>query len=211
MRPILLRRGSPLPRLQWRQPTEEAATSTASRVWTYADLEQMPESEDGRRYEIIDGDLIATASPIPLHQLVLIRATRGFDRAALAADAGVVLTAPIDVRFAPRQVAVPDLLFIARDRLDIIGPKAIEAAPDIVVEIFSPSTRSRDRGRKMDMYARFGVREYRLIDPEAGSVVAFELRNGHYQALPQEGGVARSKVLPGLAIDLASLFLPAGG
>jgi len=185
--------------------------STESRTWTYADLEQLPESEDGRRYEIIDGELIVTASPIPLHQLVLMRTAREFDRAALADDAGIVLTAPVDVRFAPRQVAVPDLLFVARDRLHIVGPKAIEAAPDIVVEILSPSTRNRDRGRKMDLYARFVVREYWLIDPEARSVAVFALRDGRYEPLPQEGGVARSEVLPGVAIDVASLFGPARG
>ena len=107
------------------------------------------------------------------------------------------------------EVVIPDLLFISRKRLHLVGPTAIEGPPDLVVEILSPATRSRDLGAKMALYARFGVREYWVVDPVARSISVFVLRDGRYEPLPQEGGIARSIVLPGLAIDVAALFAAA--
>lgn len=185
------------------------ATTTATKRWTYADLDRLPESENGERYEIIDGELIVTPSAVPLHQLADYRLTRRLGDHVEGGRLGQIFFAPVDVRLGD-QTLIPDLLFISRARLDIVGPKAIEGAPDLVVEILSPSTRDRDLGVKKAVYARHGVREYWIVDPEARSVTVFALRGDRYEPLPQEGGVARSEVLAGLAIDVAALFAAAG-
>lgn len=185
-------------------------TASRTKTWTYADLEAMPESEDGKRYEIIDGVLIVTPLAVPFHQLVQIRLSRAFDRATLAEDAGIVLNAPVDIVFAPRQVAIPDIVFISRDRVGIIGSMAIEQPPDIVVEILSPSTKRRDLGAKRRLYARYGVREYWIADTAARALTVLVLPGDGYEPLPQERGIARSEVLPGLAVGVAALFAPVG-
>ena len=99
-------------------------------------------------------------------------------------DLGLVLDAPIDVRLTPDNVLIPDVMFIARDRLHIIGPKAIDAPPDLVVEILSPGTRQRDLATKRTLYARFGVQEYWIVDPDARSVTVLTLAGDHYEEVP---------------------------
>lgn len=113
--------------------------------------------------------------------------------------------APVDVRLGD-QTLIPDLLFIRRDRLYIVGSKAIEGAPDLVIEILSPSTKCRDLGRKADIYAQFGVPEYGIVDPVAQTLTIFARRGDRYEEVPPSGGTARSNVLPGLALDVAALF-----
>lgn len=185
------------------------ATPTVTKRWTHEDLDRLPESENGDRYEIIDGELFVTPSAIPLHQLVDYRLTRWIGDYVEGGRLGQVFFAPVDVKLGD-QTLIPDLLFIRRDRLHIVGPKAIEGAPDLVVEILSPSTQHRDRGRKAEIYARSGVPEYWIVDPQARSVTIFGLRGDRYEEVWQEGGVARSRVLPGLAVDVAALFAAAG-
>lgn len=185
------------------------STATVHKVWTYADLEAMPESEDGRRYEIIDGELIVTPSPIPFHQSLSLEATIRIAGVVRSGDLGRVLTAPVDVTLADGAVVVPDIVFVRRDRLDIIGPKAIEGPPDLIVEILSPSTKRRDQVAKKALYARNGVREYWIIDPEARTLGIFALRGDRFEPLPGNDGVVRSEVLSGLAIDVAALFAAA--
>ena len=186
--------------------------STATRIWTYADLEEMPESQDGTRYEIIDGELIVTPSPIPLHEELTMELIDRFNAVIRPGRLGRLYGARVDVKLAGDDTVtvVPDLFFVRRDRLHIVGPKAIIGAPDLVVEILSPSTRVRDLGAKMASYARYGVREYWVVDPVARSIAVFVLQGDHYLELPQEGGIARSTVLPGLEIDVAALFAAAG-
>lgn len=187
------------------------ATPTVTRRWTYEDLDRLPESENGDRYEIIDGVVIVTPSPIPLHQASSGGLFFEFESFVRPRRLGRVLSAPVDVKLADDEpVLVPDLVFVARERLHIIGPKAIEGAPDIVVEILSPSTKDRDLGIKRAIYARYGVREYWIVDPQARSVTVLALRGDRYEPRPKEGGVARSAVRPGLAIDVAALFAAVG-
>lgn len=185
---------------------EEATMSTASRTLTYADLDLLPDRETGDRYELIDGELVVTPSPIPFHQVVLGRGFRLFDAFVVRTNVGIVLTAPVDVVLATGVVVVPDLLVIARHRLGIIGPKAIEGPPDLVLEIHSPSTRDRDLGEKKALYARYRVPEYWAGDPDARSITVFALRDGRYDVLPLVDGRARSEVLPGFEVEVAGLF-----
>lgn len=121
--------------------------SAAPRPLTYEDLLETP--DDGNRYEILGGELIVSPAPTPMHQRVLARLFRLIDRFVQDKNAGELFFAPLDVRFDPHDIVEPDLLFIRRERLDIIDEKLIEGAPDLVVEVLSPSSRGRDRVRKM--------------------------------------------------------------
>jgi len=118
--------------------------------------------------------------------------------------------APTVVKPTPDAWVVPDLCFVARERLSIVGPSAIDGAPDLIVEILSPSIRGRDLAQKRALYERIGVREYWLLDPRERTVAAYVLRGGCYEALPLIDGKIRSEVVPRLAIDVAALFAAAG-
>ena len=179
--------------------------SILARPLTYEDLAQMP--ADGNRYEVIDGELFVTAAPLKKHQKL---SARLFDLFYDQQKAGLgeAYFAPVDVRLSPHDIVQPDLIFIRRDRLDIYLPIGIvEGPPDLVVEILSPSTRSTDQVRKAAMYARGGVPEYWIADPDAPSLTVYALRDGQYQPVPAEPGTARSLVLPGLVVDLGALFV----
>ncbi len=183
--------------------------STVTRTWTYADLADWPESDDGNRYEIIDGELIVTPAPIPPHELLTIELVFRFGEVVRPGRLGRLFTAPVDVLLPGGDALEPDLVFIRADRLDIVGPAAIEGPPDIVVEILSPSTRARDLGRKMELYAALGVPEYWIVDPDARTATLFALRGETYEPIPQQEGRVRSTVLPDLEFDVAALFAAA--
>jgi Uma2 family endonuclease len=134
-----------------------------ARPLTYADLPQMP--HDGRRYEIIGGELFASPSPTTIHQLLVYRLTRIVGDAVDSGNLGWVLPGPVDVRLGKHTVVVPDLLLVRTERLDIVKPAFIERAPDLIVEVWSPSTRSRDAVQKAPAYAEAAVPEYWLPDP----------------------------------------------
>lgn len=135
-----------------------AAAITVPRL-TYDDLTFVPQAREGDRHELFDGELVVTPSPVPAHQIVSDNIVHALNTIVRSNRLGRVVTAPIDVKLTPTVVAVPDIVFIRRERLDIVGQKAIEGAPDLIVEILSPSTRRRDLGTKRALYERFGVPE----------------------------------------------------
>ena len=127
-------------------------------VLTYEDYCALP--NDGRRYEILEGELFVTPSPSRAHQrlsanLFMILNSHGRDR-----DLSEVFYAPFDVILEKTSVVVPDLLFVSRDRLGIVTDRGVEGAPDLIVEILSPGTAHRARLDKAQLYARHGVRRY---------------------------------------------------
>jgi len=177
----------------------------ASKHWTFADLAQFDESE---RYEIYDGQLIPMApSPDFHHQEIaanLHLLLSGFVRPR---QLGKLVFAPADVVLSDDNVVQPDLLFIAKENLGIIQ-KQVHGAPDLVVEILSPSTLRYDRQNKLELYARFGVKEYWIVDPANRSleILVFEGNRFAVHSIAAETGLAESKVLPGLSIDVAHIF-----
>jgi Uma2 family endonuclease len=119
---------------------------------------------------------------------------------------GQVLFAPVDVRFSDRDQVQPDLLFIRGERLDIYQGHTVQGAPDLVVEIVSPSDRSFDEVRKRALYEANGVPEYWIVDPKARTLRLLVLTEGRYvEAAPRDGRL-RSTVLPDLVVDPAALF-----
>ncbi|MGH9367515.1 MAG: Uma2 family endonuclease [Thermoanaerobaculia bacterium] len=173
--------------------------------FTYQDYLLLPEE---RRYEILDGDLFMTPAPTTRHQRVSLKLTMLLSEFVRTRKLGEVLYAPCDVVLSEMDVLQPDILFVSRERSSIIGEKFISAAPDLVVEILSPSTADRDRGLKAKVYARFGVRELWIVDPEAETVTLLTGAEAGFAAAGtyRPGQTLRSRVLEGLEIPIAEIF-----
>ena len=154
--------------------------------FTYHDYLLLP---DEKRAEIIGGDLIMEPTPGYGHQLVVKNLVKLLDRHVGLLKLGVIIPSPIDVILSEEDVVLPDVIFIARERYHIIRKK-IHAAPDLAVEVISTRHAARDRELKMKLYARYGVKEYWMVDPDSGTVEVYSLRRG----LPWEAG-ARSKTV----------------
>lgn len=176
---------------------------------THADLISLPADEHIR--EIINGALFVSPPPSLEHQGVLLNLTRIFSNACEAADfVGVVRFAPAPVKFNPYCVVEPDLIFVRRERWEeIYRDGVIMGAPDIVVEVIAPGSRSHDRVTKFGLYAGNGVPEYWLVDPVAREVAMHTLVMGVYEPVtPNRDGALVSRVLPGVTVDPAGCFAP---
>ena len=125
------------------------------KVLTYEDYLRL---EDEKRYEVIDGGLMELTTPTPLHQGILGNIVFLVWDFVRKREVGKILHAPLDVVFSARNVLQPDMIFISKDRLGIIGEKAIMGPPDLVVEIISPATVRRDTVVKRGIYERLRVR-----------------------------------------------------
>lgn len=172
---------------------------------TIADYERLPE---GAPYQLIDGELIMTPSPAPFHQIVSARLEFALMGFVIERGLGTVLDAPIDIVLSEGDVYQPDIIFIRSERRAIIGEKNIQGAPDLVVEILSPSTAYYDLRTKRDIYEKAGVQEYWVVDPMGRQVEVFANRDGLFSLAGQCRGEGRieSQILPGFSVDIASLF-----
>ena len=177
----------------------------ATAPFTYREYAQL---SDDRRYEVIGGKLLLTPSPGTWHQRVSLNLTIALVEHVREHDLGEVLEAPCDVVLSETDVVQPDILFIRKDRLDVIGEKFVSAAPDLLVEILSPGTKTRDRKLKFHLYARFGVREFWIVDAPERSVEVYVNAGGRFQLGERYSfrKTLRSKILPKLRIPLASIF-----
>jgi Uma2 family endonuclease len=175
-------------------------------VLTYEDYCALP--DDGRRYEILGGELYVTPSPSRSHQQFAANLLIVLKPFVTVRRLGEVFIAPFDVILEKTSVVVPDLLFVSQERLGIVTDRGVEGAPDLIVEILSPGTASRDRLDKAQLYARHGVRHYWLADPDARTIEAFELDEGRYRrAVHLTGDAAFTpSMFPGLTISLRSLW-----
>ena len=173
---------------------------------SYADLERMP--DDGKRYELYDGEAVVVPAPVPRHQLAALDIMRALDAYATG-HGGVVLISPIDIVFTDHDVLQPDIVFFTAARAHVIDlDRAIRDAPDLAVEVLSKSTAARDRGRKKEMFARFGVPEYWIVDPLAKTIEVYTLTGNTYQLAQRAEGSdrLRSLVLAGLELPVADTF-----
>ena len=164
--------------------------------------------DDGKRYEVIDGQLYMTPPPVPEHE----DATMGLCTHLLPylrrRRLGKLYTAPIGVELDDENGIQPDLVYVARERLHIVGRRGIEGPPDLVVEILSPSTRSRDRGVKLRRYAAAGVSHYWIIDPRSRALEAYRLVAYGYELTGKygPGEIFRPELFPGLEIPIDDLW-----
>ena len=181
-------------------------TMSISAKFSYEDLQLIP--FDRNRYEIVDGELFVTAAPIPLHQVIVGNTYGDLRQHVRKHRLGVVFMAPCDIVFASSTVLEPDIFFVSRSRLHIIGEKNLSGPPDLVVEVLSESTKRLDREIKPKQYAKYGVPEFWLIDPEGKTVELFRLSQGAYELAERLGfgDTLTSPLFPGLSISVSSLW-----
>lgn len=145
--------------------------------WTWAEFARLP-SEGSRRYEIIADELYVTPGPAPRHQRVVARLIEILGPFVRRHRLGEVLPGPIDVLFGEGDYLEPDLVFVGSSGAHLVTDRGIEGPPDLIVEIVSPSTATRDRELKRDRCQLFSVPEYWVIDPEARSVEVWRFAEG---------------------------------
>jgi Uma2 family endonuclease len=182
---------------------------TGQRV-SYSDLEKWP--DDGRRYELYDGEVYEVPSPILLHQYVAGRLYSALDDYTRQ-HGGLVAFAPLDIVLTEYDVVQPDLLLFTAGRVPFVDfRKANRIPPDLAIEILSPGTEQNDRGRKMRLLARHGVREYWLVDPDPGRVEVYTLQGERFTLTQTASGdePIRSTLLPDLEIRPKDLLPPPG-
>lgn len=178
---------------------------TEPRRWTYAELAATLQ-ENNLPTELWDGGLVMSPAPSFLHQEIVDRLHDRLKTWVRSHRLGKTATAPVDMVLAPRRAVQPDLVFIANERLGIIGER-IEGAADLVVEVLSPGTRRRDRLDKRDLYEQHGVKEYWLVDPEARTVEVLFLERGAYRLAGRwTSGQAGSRLLKGFKVPVRELF-----
>lgn len=159
------------------------------------------------RYEIIEGVRYEMqAAPAIRHQQLVTHLWMSLEKTC--APEGLVLTSPIDVQFDKDNECQPDIIYIANENLDIVTEKKIIGAPDIIVEILSPSTSYNDKIRKKAVYERFGVKEYWIVDPVHLFLDQFILDNQKYILAQTYGSkdIIHSNLFSCIKIDLDSIF-----
>ena len=176
-------------------------------VLTYDNYCELP--NDRNRYEILDGELSVTPAPRTKHQKVLGNLHRLLANYVVANQFGTIFIAPTDVILAPTTVVQPDLIFIGNDRRGIVTERAIEGSPTLLIEILSPTTQRTDRETKAQLYAKYAVPHYWLIDPDQPTIEAYELAGDQYKLIvkAQNAEVFTPSLFPGLTIPLADLWV----
>ncbi len=176
---------------------------------TYDDFVQFP--DDGKRHELIDGEHFVTPSPNAKHQTIVLNVAALLRSHARAHGLGRVFIAPFDVVFSDFDVVEPDVLYVSKTRqADVLTAAHVRGAPDLVVEIGSPSTRKRDETIKRHLYERFGVTEYWVIDPELDTIKVYRLIEGRFTRTAElsleHDDALTSPLFPGLELRLADIF-----
>ena len=152
------------------------ATQKPKVRYTYEDYCQLPED---KRFELIDGEFYEmAAAPSSIHQRILLVLARLMADWVDQQRLGEVFIAAFDVILSDNDTMQPDILFVAEERRSIITDRACEGAPDLVVEVLSPSTSGRDLTLKRERYALFGIREYWIVSPDARSIEVMALQDG---------------------------------
>lgn len=174
--------------------------------WTYAAYAAL--SNDGQRYEVIDGVLYMAPAPVISHQRIVGRIYRLLAITVESAQVGEAFVSPIDVELSPSVVVQPDVLVVLSANVGIIAPTRIIGAPDLVVEVSSPGTAGYDRRQKQDAYAHGGVAEYWIADPIARTIEVLVLEAGDYRSrgVFQGATTLPSLVLPQLPILVEQFF-----
>lgn len=172
---------------------------------TAEDYRAMPPG--GPQYQLVDGELIRmTPAPSYRHQALvweLGSRVRTFVRANVLGD---VVGGPVDVYLSELDVFQPDLLFVSRARLDRIADDGVHGAPDLVVEVLSPSTRHLDLGAKRKTYARHGVIEYWVVDPAAQTITVYDLQAVPAYRTLDASATLTSPLLPAFVLAVGDLF-----
>jgi Uma2 family endonuclease len=174
---------------------------------TYDDYVALP--NDGWRYEIHDGELSVSPSPTFRHQQIVTRLLRVLSAHVEANDLGEVVPAPITVVLADTSIVEPDVVYIAKERMNIVSARGtVDGAPSLAVEILSPSTARNDRQTKKPLFERYGVPFYWIVDADAHAIEVYRTVSGIYGAAERFGpdDLVDLPPFPGLRVDSAALW-----
>jgi Uma2 family endonuclease len=173
---------------------------------TYGVLRTLP--DDGKRYELEEGELMMAPAPSFRHQHVCLNLASALLAHVRRHELGYVVTAPIDVVLSDTTVYQPDICFVSRKRRYRIDPDYVDGPPDLVIEVISPRSQERDRVAKMRGYAFHGVPEYWLVDPDRRRVEVYQLRGKVFRLTDQVSGDGRwnPKLFPGLTLHLRRIW-----
>jgi Uma2 family endonuclease len=171
-----------------------------TRVLTYEDYARFP--DDGRRFEVIEGEAFMVPSPEVAHQELLQRLFRYIDRHVESNGGGRVFVAPLDVLLSDVNVVQPDVIFVSDERSEIVGVKNLRGVPTWLIEIVSDPV--RDQKVKRDLYMSFGVDEYWAVVPKPAMIEVHV--PGLAANVVEPPARIRPACLPGLEIDLSELF-----
>lgn len=174
--------------------------------FTYEDYRLLPED---KRYELMEGELLVTPAPTSRHQRVHAKLMNRLMNHVEPAGLGLVMSAPSDVILSDENVVQPDILFITTERTGIIDwDGGIHGAPDLIVEILSPSTAGRDQVLKRKLYGKYGVREYWVVDPAAASIEVLTLGPAGLETARvfPTGSTLASALLPTLPLKVDEIF-----
>lgn len=163
---------------------------------------------DEKRYDLIEGDLCMIPAPSWRHQDIVLHLATRLLAHVRERGLGKVVTAPVDVILTDTDVVQPDVLYVSRERMGRIAEEGLRGAPDLVVEVLSPATASRDRKPKAALYARHGVRELWIVDPDAERIEVFVPAETRFRldALYEGDQTVRSYVLPELNLRAGEVF-----
>ncbi len=173
-------------------------------TFTWQDYLQLPEQP--LRHEVLAGELVVSPAPSVRHQQVLKRLARQLQERIEDPGLGQVLIAPLDVRLSQVDVVQPDLMVVLQANLHRLGPQFLDGPPDLAIEVISPGTARRDRGLKRRRYEALGVREYWIVDPEAGTVEQFAHNGDALRRAGEHRTSIACHVAPGVTIDLLRVF-----
>lgn len=164
--------------------------------------------DDGKTYEVIDGGLYVTPAPGWAHQQALAVLFGYLWQYIWPRRLGRLTPAPTGVALDDENGVQPDIVYISREREHLISERGVEGAPDLVVEVLSPSTQARDRGIKMRRYANSGVPHCWLVVPETRSLEAYALAEQGYEltGVYGPGETFRPALFPGLEVPIDELW-----
>ena len=173
--------------------------------FSYQDSQRLPED---KRYEILDGNLYIVSSPNTKHQRISKKLLVALTRQVEGRNLGEIFVAPYDVILSDDNIVQPDIFFIAGGRVGLVGKLNLQGAPDLVIEILSAGSRKRDLETKKKIYARFGIGEYWIVDPDAEAV---EVKIWSEIGFLRHAVYARSRclsspLLPAVKIRLQDIF-----
>jgi len=173
---------------------------------TYEEFRELP--EDGKRYELIHGEVHLSPSPSTRHQLILWNLSSSLAAYMKNARLGMLAFAPLDVRLNPDTALQPDLIFISEGRVAIVHENFVAGAPDLAVEVLSQSTAAHDRATKLPLYAGAGVAEIWLIDSQVKTVEVLKLQGRKYvvDCILADDQTLTSAAFPGWELPLPELF-----
>lgn len=173
--------------------------------FSYEDYCTLPE---GSRYQLIEGDLVMSPAPSRRHQRIVTDLTTALNLHVKAKGLGEVYGAPIDVKLSDEDVAQPDVVFVSKARASILVDEGIGGGPDLCVEVLSPGSEKLDRGAKRGLYARHGVEEYWIVDPDGDGIEIYRFQES--TAAPVRTLTAQDRLetplLPGFTLELSDLF-----